>query len=222
MGDATYDSKASAYFANQRQEMLPFIPANAKRMLEVGCGTAGFAAHLKSLRPIHVTGIEAFAAAAETARTRIDRVISASIEDAMPQIAGEKFDCIVMNDVLEHLVDPWAVLRQLRGFLAPEGVFVASIPNMRYMPVFKEYVLGASWRYAEFGVLDKTHLRFFTRSTMRELFESSGYSLVSIEGINGIEFTWKFRLLNALMRDALQDTRFIQFACVARANNERA
>ena len=216
MSDTSYAAKAQTYFANRREEMLAFVPAAARTVLEVGCGNAEFAELLKSRRAVHVTGIEAFAGAADVARQRVDRLLNCSIEAALPLLGSARFDCIVLNDVLEHLVDPWAVLGQLREWLAPGGVVVASIPNMRYLPVFKDFVLRGLWRYQQEGVMDRTHLRFFTRRSMLELFEAAGYVVQRMQGINPIQVSWKFDLLNALTRQSLADTRFQQFACVAR------
>jgi 2-polyprenyl-3-methyl-5-hydroxy-6-metoxy-1,4-benzoquinol methylase len=216
--DTTYAAKTGNYFENTRPEMQVHIPASARRMLEVGCGNAAFAASVKSSRPMHVTAIEGYAPAAEAAQPRVDRLLSMPLEEALPLLAGEQFDCIVMNDVLEHLVDPWAALTQLRPLLSPGGVVVASIPNIRYFHVFKEYLLEGQWKYQRDGVMDRTHLRFFTRKSMVDLFQDSGYTMQSIAGINGMaEFPFKFAVLNWLMGGSLDDARFIQFACVARA-----
>jgi 2-polyprenyl-3-methyl-5-hydroxy-6-metoxy-1,4-benzoquinol methylase len=218
MADTTYAAKTDNYFENTRPEMQLYIPASAQRMLEVGCGNAGFAASVKRSRPIHVTAVEGYAPAAEAAQSRVDRLLAMPLEEALPLLADERFDCIVMNDVLEHLVDPWAALRQLRPLLSPAGVVIASIPNVRYFTVFKEYLLEGQWKYQRDGVMDRTHLRFFTRKSMVDLFQDSGYAMQSIVGINGMaEFPFKFALLNWLMRNALDDARFIQFACVAKA-----
>lgn len=215
MSDLGYDAKTKNYYANARPEMVAFVPDAARTLLEVGCGGADFAALLKSQRTIHVTAIEAFPAAAQVAAARVDRLLAGSLEDSLRELEGQRFDCIVMNDVLEHLIDPWAALRGLAGVMSAGGALVTSIPNVRYMPVFKEYLLEGQWRYRQDGVMDQTHLRFFTARSMRDLFESSGYRLTQQVGINATSFPWKFGLLNRLMRGALDDARFMQFACVA-------
>jgi 2-polyprenyl-3-methyl-5-hydroxy-6-metoxy-1,4-benzoquinol methylase len=212
---ADYGSKQSSYFEDARPEMESFVPADAARVLEVGCGTAAFAALLKSRRRVVVTVIEPFPAAAEVAARRVDEVICQPIEQAVASLDGRQFDCVVLNDVLEHLADPWAVLRELRTVLAPGGCFVASIPNVRYFPVFKDYLVGGDWRYQHTGVLDRTHLRLFSRTSLPRLFEGSGLSLRRIEGINATPLPWKFALFNRLLGNRFADTRFKQYACVA-------
>lgn len=211
-----YPSKETSYFEDRREEMLQFIPAETHDLLEIGCGRAAFSKLLKDTRPVRVTAIEPFPEAAEVAAQRVDRLINAPIEAALSELTGQTFDCVVMNDVLEHLVDPWQTLRSLQPFIGSGGALVASIPNVRFMPVLKDYVLQAEWRYQKTGVLDQTHLRFFTQSSMHSLFDASGYEILNMQGINPIEFPWKFGLLNRLTMGALEDTRFKQFACVAR------
>ncbi len=215
MSEAGYGIKTSNYFEDTRDEMLAFVPTQALRILEVGCGNAAFAARLKSTRAVHITVIESHAPAAEVAAQRVDRVLMGSFEDSLQQLRSEIFDCVVLNDVLEHLVDPWEALRQLGTVLANTGVVVASIPNVRYLPVFKDYLLRGDWQYQRDGVLDRTHLRFFTEVSIRDLFTQSGYAVKQLQGINGVPLPWKFAMLSRLMGGALQDARFKQFACVA-------
>ena len=195
--------------------MLPYLPETARRVLEVGCGSGAFAAVLKGARNAYVAGIEPQPAAAAQAAGRLDRVIEGDIDAGIEQLGGERFDCIVFNDVLEHLIDPWAALAAVRPLLGAGGVVVASIPNMRYMPVLKDLVLQGQWTYRQDGVMDQTHLRFFTQASIRSLFESSGYRLRRIDGINGLVFPWKFALLNRLSGGRFADVRYQQFAVVA-------
>lgn len=212
----SYQGKPSTYFNYGRREMLHFVPIEARRILEVGCGEGEFATHLKAERPVHVTGVEPFAAAAGVANSRLDRVLPVDINTGIRELNGEQFDCIVCNDVLEHLVDPWDTLTRLRPLLSPKGVLVASLPNMRFMPIFKALVLKGDWRYVEQGVMDRTHLRFFTRTSMQALFEESGYEVMHMQGINAMQFPWKFALLNKLTGGSLDDARFLQYASVLR------
>lgn len=212
---ASYEEKPEAYYANARPEMLEFVPQNVCRALEIGCGQGEFGALLKARQTVELTGVEPCRYAAAQARLRFDRVLEMPIEAALTQLQAESFDCVIFNDVLEHLAVPWDVLGQLKGLLQPRGCVVVSLPNMRFMPVFKDLVLRARWEYVDAGVMDRTHLRFFTRSSMESLFIQSGYRIESVTGINAIVLPWKFALLNRLTGGALDDCRFQQFACVA-------
>lgn len=220
MASDQYLGKVKHYFSLHREEMAPFVPNGIRTLLEVGCGTGAFASSLKVQRGIHVTGIEPQPSAAETASAVLDRVLALDVDAGLSELKGEKFDCVVFNDVLEHLVDPWNALTKVGHLLAPGGVVVASIPNIRYMPALKEFVIGGDWRYQVDGVMDRTHLRFFTRKSIDSLFASSGYRLQTVQGINGLTFPWKFALLNKLAGGRLDDTRYQQFACVAKLRGE--
>jgi 2-polyprenyl-3-methyl-5-hydroxy-6-metoxy-1,4-benzoquinol methylase len=216
MPSTGYANKSATYFGYGRPEMLPFVPSAATHILEIGCGQGEFAANLKAQRTVHVTGIEPFASAASIAKSRLDRVLPLDVNPAIAELHGQQFGCIVCNDVLEHLVDPWDTLTRLRPLIAPGGLLVASIPNMRFMPVLKGLVLHGEWRYVDAGVMDRTHLRFFTRKSMRTMFEESGYQVVHMQGINPIEWPWKFGLMNRLALGAFNDARFQQYACVVK------
>lgn len=208
-----------SYYQNQRREMLDFVPADAVRFLELGCGSGGFGVLLRESRKnVHITGIEIHPESAQEARGHLDVVIQKSVETALASIATGSIDCVVCNDVLEHLVDPWAVLQLIRTVLSPSGTVVSSIPNVRHFPVFKNYFLNGDWQYEKWGVLDRTHLRFFTRKSIARMFNETGFVASRIEGIFSQQLPWKAALLNRLMGGALDDMRFERFACVARPN----
>jgi 2-polyprenyl-3-methyl-5-hydroxy-6-metoxy-1,4-benzoquinol methylase len=137
-----------------------------------------------------------------------------------PEALGELhayFDCIVFNDVLEHMPDPWEVLRMTRHLLSPIGTVVASIPNVRYLPVSVRLLLNGDFSYADVGVMDRTHLRFFTMRTMHELFEASGYAVVAMRGIN----PWRERhWLPAIAPRRFADIFYRQFIIAARPRRD--
>ena len=215
--DLSYEQKDRTYFDNTRTEMLRFIPNDVESIIEIGCGTGSFGARLKGLRDIHYTGIDFDPESVRIASTRIDEALCLNVEkEELP--FQRRFDCIICNDVLEHMYDPWSVLKKLALTLTPRGYIVVSIPNIRYFPVFKEYFLQSQWVYRENGVMDWTHIRFFTEKSVRHLVESSGFEILACEGINGERFPWKFALLNRMLLNRLDDMRWQQFACVGRLN----
>lgn len=211
---ADYADKPKRYFHFERREMLHYVSPSARDVLEIGCGEADFASALKSSRSVHVTGIEPFAKAAAIAAQRIDRTLNMDVDSGLLQREGQQFDCIVCNDVLEHLTDPWAVLTRLHGFLRQGGSLVISLPSVRYMPVLKDLLLQSDFRYTDMGVMDRTHLRFFTQKSMKRMFEECGFHVEKIEGINATPFPWKFALFNKLLFGAFSDARFPQYAAV--------
>ncbi|HEY4285255.1 MAG TPA: class I SAM-dependent methyltransferase [Chthoniobacterales bacterium] len=206
--------KPPVYFSQSRPEMMKFIPSKAKRILDVGCAEGNFGASLKNQLGSEVWGVEPVPSIAEIASQRLDRVLCGDISAELSQCDDGYFDCIVFNDVLEHLIDPSRVLVDVKRKLSRNGVVVASIPNIRYFPVLKDLVLHGQWEYEDAGILDRTHLRFFTRKSIAKLFPSLGYRILQLEGINPRP-SWKATLLNFAVLGKLTDTRYLQFACVA-------
>jgi len=146
------------------------------RVLEFGCSTGYMSKALHDRLGATVVGVELNAEAAELAQAHLERVLVGDAEelDLEAELGGERFDAILFADVLEHLRDPAALLRRVRPLLAEGGIVVASIPNIAHASV-RLALLGGSWRYREQGLLDETHLRFFTREGVEDLFESAGY-----------------------------------------------
>lgn len=214
----TYELKTSGYFAAERNEMLPFVPRSAKTILDVGCGDGTFGAKIKARQSCRITGIEHVASVAEIARAKLDLVITGDANLLSELTLPENvFDCIICNDVLEHLIDPWATVRHLSKLLAPDGCIVASIPNVRHYKVLRDLIQHGRWNYTDKGVLDRTHLRFFTVKTIPDLFEPAGLVIECLQGINGPRrLPFKYALINWLSLGKMADMRFLQYACVAR------
>lgn len=207
----------SKYYVHVRSELFSFVPKETRRLLDVGCAEGTFGAGIMQARPgIEAWGVEPVQAAAARAQERLTRVICGPAENAIEQLPDGHFDCITFNDVLEHMVDPWSMLRGIQRKLAPDGVIVASIPNLRHFPVIQSLLVGADFRYVQEGILDRTHLRFFTRMSMRRLFEESGLSVLRMEGINWTAVPAWWGVINRLAGRAFDDTYFLQFAIQAR------
>lgn len=207
------------YYQTERKEMLCYVPEQAKKILEVGCGEGRFSGQLmKDGRS--VWGVEPEEKVAKIAESKLDRVFPCTIEEAFSKLHGEAFDCVIFNDVLEHLLDPWSILRHTaEKLLAPDGIVVASLPNIRHYSIIKQLWQEGDWRYEEEGLLDRTHLRFFTPKTMVELFVSSGFEIVTIEGIKPHKVPFKLKLLSSLAIKNPKELSFIQYAIVAKRSN---
>ena len=151
---------------------------------------------------------------AREAAGRLDRVVVGNIESMPLPREAAPYDCIVLGDILEHLLDPWKLLERLREVLAPGGSVVASIPNVQHYRVVRSLLAGR-WEYRRQGILDRTHLRFFTRKSLPALFEGAGYAVVEVR--RKVRASWKWRALNRLAAGLLAD--FVTFQYLVRAVN---
>lgn len=203
------------YFSQAREEITEFIPKTARLLLDVGCGDGSFGMLVKKTIKAEVWGVELNNEAASIARTKIDNVLTGDISKVIADLPDSKFDCIVFNDVLEHLADPFNVLLEIKKKLSAKGAVVCSMPNVRFIFVLYRLLIEKQWRYEDAGVLDKTHLRFFTKKSIIDMLEILGYKILKIKGIHGIRL-WKFWLLNVVSLGYLNDTRYEQFVCVAK------
>ena len=182
--EPTTTTKDPSYFEFARPEILARIPQSARRVLEIGCGAGRLGAALKARQSAEVVGVEFNEGAAAAARQRLDRVVVGDIEQMEPGFTAGSFDCVVCADVLEHLERPDRVLRRLRDWLAPNGKLIASIPNARHHSVVGGLLEG-NWTYERAGLLDNTHLRFFTRLDIERLLYRCGFAISDLGIVPG-------------------------------------
>ena len=167
------------YYENEREDVQKLINPGSRRILDVGCGKGRLGKILKEKLNAEVWGVEYIEDIASFAAENLDSVISGSIEDAIFRLPDNYFDTIIFADVLEHLIDPYSVLEKIKSKLSKKGEIVASIPNVRHWSVVKKLLEG-DWEYQEFGIMDNTHLRFFTRKSIYNMFEKAGYKIIGI------------------------------------------
>lgn len=169
-----YDDKA-------RIELLNLIVEPPERVLEIGCGAGATGLALKQkFQGIEFIGIEPEEKVAQIAQSRLDKVIVSNIEKVQLDTLGlmkEYFDLIICADVLEHLYDPWKTLFDLRDYLKPDGKMLVSIPNIQHIDIIKN-LLNGHWTYSKYGLLDATHIRFFTLNEIIKMFSGTGYKMV--------------------------------------------
>lgn len=169
------------YYQYARPEVQALVPISAEKILDIGCANGALGQALKQRQPCEVTGIEYVPKIAQQADAVLDKVLTGSIEGRLPELPVDYYDCIILADVLEHLRDPESLLVALKRCLAPGGSIVASIPNVRHWSVLKD-LLGGRWEYADAGILDHTHLRFFTKSSLVRMFTRAGFSINDLSG----------------------------------------
>lgn len=197
-----YEVKSNDYFDNVRSEILSLLPRKINRLLEIGCGSGNTLKYIKdNYQCDWACGVELVHEAAEIARSKVDLVIEGDIENIDLPIEPATLDVILCLDVLEHLINPWKVMSKLGVLLKSDGVIIASIPNVRNFHVILPLIFRGEWKYANEGILDRTHLRFFTRSTAIKLIESSGLKVdvVNERGIVRGSKTWVANLVTFSM-----------------------
>jgi 2-polyprenyl-3-methyl-5-hydroxy-6-metoxy-1,4-benzoquinol methylase len=201
----SYSAKSSDYFAHARKEIQPLLPRNCGRVLEIGCGSGATLGWLRQDHPAARTvGVEIAEDAAGKARSFVDEVHCLDFERHDLPDGPQKFDLVLCLDVLEHMVDPWALVGRLATqYLEVGGTLLVSLPNIRHYSVVLPLLFGGRWEYEDAGLLDRTHLRFFTKASAQALLSHPQFGPVhcTATGFDG----WSLkRMLNALTLGVFQ------------------
>lgn len=204
------------YFHSSRLEMKKYIPDNALRILDVGCSDGGFCTTLKRTDR-EIWGVEMNVEAAQKASDVCSRVLNGDFNTIYDQLPKNYFDCVVFNDVLEHIYSPWDTIQMVKSLLNVNGILVSSIPNFRYIGnLITEVLFEGEFKYKpEGGILDDTHIRFFTTKSTCRMFKEQGYQIILHEGINPCK-SWKEKLFINLTFGFLKDARYKQLVTIAK------
>jgi len=181
----------SRYFSNQRQEVAAFLPslADGARVIDIGCGEGAFRANLKT--STEYWGVEPEAGAARIAEKNLYKVLVGAYSEVSECIPDNYFDVVICADVIEHMSDPEAFLYSIKTKLRPGGFIVGSIPNLRYISALYEILVKKDFKYKDDGIMDRTHLRFFTRKSFKYTINSCGYIFEEYAGINQFRYRSK-------------------------------
>ena len=211
-----HQGEDSPYWSETRSHVAQLVPDRARRVLDVGCNDGTFGATVLAARPgREVWGIEPHDLDAAAAATRLTGVAQGFYPDALADVPGT-FDCVSFNHVLEHMIDPWAALRATRERLVPGGVIVGELPNVRHLPFIVDLAVRGRFDYVDSGLLDRTHLRFFTRSSAQELFTSTGYEVEEFFPVVAMGNA-RFPRTSKVVARVIGDLSYMAFAFRARA-----
>lgn len=208
----------SPYYMNVRHDMIGLVPPDAKRVLEVGCAAGMTGRELKAKGIKEVVGIEIVDDVAREASRYYDALHIGDVETMKLPYETGHFDCILYGDVLEHLKDPWSVLYRHNRLVRPGGAIVVSIPNVRHYRIIKKLAFRGQWEYQDDGIMDRTHLRFFTLGTALAMIRDAGFEVTTtLKKPSGA--AW-IKGLNNLIRNSLIDLLVRQYIIAARKARE--
>lgn len=179
-------SEVYPYEHHLRPEVAKFLPQTAKKMtvLEVGCGYGHFRKNIRT--ECEYWGIEPVPSIAQFASSNLEKILVGTFDEIVDTLPDNFFDCIVCNDVIEHMNNVDDFLQIIKTKMKKEGVIVGSIPNVRYIDNLFRLLILKDWKYEDSGILDKTHLRFFTQKSLIRTFKLNGYVIEELSGINPI------------------------------------
>jgi 2-polyprenyl-3-methyl-5-hydroxy-6-metoxy-1,4-benzoquinol methylase len=211
-----YADKPEDYFSGARTDIVDSLSSdNSRGILELGCGEGVLGAYARASGKCGLyVGIEFSPAAAAVARGRVDELYCVDVEEFDPPFKEGFFDVLIANEVLEHLVDPWRIVKQYRRYLKDGAMVFASCPNVAHRATIGMLLRG-DWSLEDSGRMDRTHLRWFTPKTFREMFELAGYEVTKVKAL--VEPGSRAKVFNALTGGKLAHLTVSQIALEARA-----
>lgn len=203
------DSKQ--YYEHSREDVCVLLPEEYKRVLEIGCGAGSFRSNLTQEH--EYWGVEPSAKAAELAKGNLNHVLHGNYDDVFEELPKNHFDMIVCNDVIEHMIDHDIFFEKIKDQLSDGGCIIASIPNIRFMFQLYELLINKDWQYKDAGILDRTHLRFFTKKSLLACLSEHGYTVEIIQGLGPCANTSfiKRTVRNLIALVIGEDTKYQQF-----------
>jgi 2-polyprenyl-3-methyl-5-hydroxy-6-metoxy-1,4-benzoquinol methylase len=214
-------SKPPWYYDTHDHDVISLLSTGPQSViLELGCGSGATGrAALRAAKAGRYVGIEVDRASADIAKESLSEVLIGDVATLDLSRFHGSFDALVASEVLEHLVDPWSVLRKLRCCLKPNAIVIASSPNISHWQIVYNLLKGR-FRYAEYGVMDSTHLRWFTPESYRSLFVDSGFEIEALRPIRRMR--WKARFLNKMTGGRAAHLLMKQMMVIARPGPTRS
>ncbi len=202
------------YFHFKRTNLVDMLPSVKGKVLDIGCAAGGTLEYLKSKGASYAVGIDIDKEAISIAEKKnLDLVFAGNVEkDKMP-FPEKEFDCIIMADILEHLYNPWEILKKMTSYLKDDGYMLLSIPNIKHYSILARLVLYDEWSYCEAGILDNTHIRFFTMKETKRMLDGAGLKIVTVKDVTSTKGKMKF--LNTILFNKLRSFISSQYYILA-------
>ncbi len=209
-------NSSAEYFQQVRSDVAQLVPHHCQNILEIGCGFGELGRLLIERQNCMIDGVEINPVAEPYLKEIYRRYWIGDIE----QIEFDQkqyYDCILLPDVLEHLVNPWALLKRLTVYLHEDGVIIVSVPNIRNLGILYRLLVQGRWDYESSGVLDRGHLRFFTRSGIQSLFDDCSLEIDAWK-VNRDNYPGIKGLAAGISRLFISDIDICQYLVCARKN----
>lgn len=176
--------ETSIYYSQGRAEVARFLPEKYEKVLEVGCGAGNFRSNLNDV--CEYWGVEPVKEIADVAAQHLHKVLTGTFDDVAAQLPDDYFDLVICNDVIEHIADTTAFFAGVRKKMKKDARLVGSIPNVREFYNLTDLLFKKDWEYRDYGILDRTHMKFFTEKSLRRTFEENNFTVEEFYGINKI------------------------------------
>lgn len=215
------NQKSDIYYSSTRSNMSSFLPEAYSKVVEIGCGEGAFRPNVKE--ECEYWGVEPYTPSYEIASKGLDHTLHGNYDEVAGDLPNDYFDLVICNDVIEHMVDHDKFFTDIKSKMKNNSYMVGSLPNVRFFPNLLSLLFGKDWKYQNEGVLDRTHLRFFTEKSILRTFEEHGFKIEKFEGINGIAFkpTSLKKIVKILAIKLLgKDTVPLQFAFCIKYSKE--
>lgn len=206
-----YEDKPESYFSGARTDFVARLPlSHDATILEIGCGTGATGALAKARgRAGHYVGVEIHEPAAAQARNVLDQVLVGDVEHMSLPFRPAAFDALILSEVLEHLIEPWTLLERLSPLVRPGGTVLASSPNVAHWRVIASLLRGR-FDLTDKGVLDRTHMRWFTPSSFAAMFDRAGFKVTDVGPVG--PFGPNGRIISHLSGGRLDHLLMVQIA----------
>ncbi len=218
-----YEEKDQSYYANVRSDLLSILPKsyNGIHVLEIGAGNGSTLAYLKKKGVANwVVGIDIPESKRESISELIDEFIYGDIEELDIDRLENSFDCVILADVLEHLVFPDKVLNKVQHILKKNGIVLVSMPNVRHFQTFKNIYLKGDFAYEESGLFDFTHLRFYCKKNIEDLLTLNGFEIQkTLSALRVYEGKSIAKLINKLTFGLIEEFLTVQYFIRANIKN---
>ncbi len=207
--------KKMLYYQRQRPEIAMLLPRQYSKVLDIGCGAGKFRDNLTQEN--EYWGIEPVDSIAKIASEKLDKVLIGTYQEIHSHIPNDYFDLVICNDVIEHMPDHEEFFQSIKAKIKKDGCLIVSIPNVRYISNLFELLVKKDWEYKNRGILDRTHLRFFTKKSLIRTITDNGFTIVIFTGINSYRADSFFKrcIFTFAMLFLGRDVKFSQFcACI--------